>query len=497
MRTLLEQSVLDTIRHYRMVAPGDRVGVAVSGGADSVALLRLLENLRNELGITLLIVHFDHSLRGPESEADAQFVHELARARSLECLSAREDVAAAAKQHRWNLEDAGRQLRYAFFARVVREGRATRLAVAHTADDQAETVLAHLIRGTGLAGLGGIYPLVGAIVRPLVRMRRSDLREYLRDLNQPWHEDATNRDLRRLRARIREQLLPLLESDFTSAMVNHLNDLARLAREEEAFWAALVEDRFRALARTTGESLVIQIPDLLSPLALRASSGEPLLNSESPAPLRALTERLIRRLYEELRGDRRELTARHVEQVMHLARVSSSGRRVELPGEMVVERNFEELVFSRARFKKRSSRVREATAQPVTYEYVVSLPERGSTTVSLPELGSCLRLKVIDWPRTASDTKRDGVAFDADLLRNPLILRNWRPGDAYRPRGRRQARKLKEMFLARRVPSRDRARWPVLESGGKVIWARGMPPAEDFCVREHTRVGVVIEEDRP
>jgi tRNA(Ile)-lysidine synthase len=496
MRTLLEQGVLDTIRHYRMLTPGDRVGVAVSGGADSVALLRLLENLRNELGITLLVIHFDHSLRGRESEADAHFVHKLAQARGLECLSGREDVAAAAKEHRWNLEDAGRQLRYAFFARVVREGRATRVAVAHTADDQAETVLAHLIRGTGPTGLGGIYPIVGAIVRPLLRTRRTDLRDYLRDLHQAWREDATNRDLRRLRARIREELLPLLEHDFTLDMVSHLNDLARFAREEEAFWAALVEDRFRALARTTGGSLVIQIADLLSPLALRASSGKPTLKSETPAPLRALTERLIRRLYEELRGDRRELAARHVEQVMHLATASSSGRRVELPGEMVVERNFKELIFTRASSKKRSSHVGETTVQPVTYEYVVSLPERGSTTVSIPELSSCLRLKVIDWPRTASDTKRDGVAFDADLLRNPLILRNWRPGDAYRPRGRRQARKLKTMFLARRVPSRERARWPVLESGGRVIWARGMPAAEDFCAREHTRVGVVVEEDR-
>jgi tRNA(Ile)-lysidine synthase len=126
----------------------------------------------------------------------------------------------------------------------------------------------------------------------------------------------------------------------------------------------------------------------------------------------------------------------------------------------------------------------------------VSLPEHGSATVSIPELGTCLRLKVIDWPSAASDTKRDGRALDADLLRTPLILRNWRPGDAYRPRGRRQARKLKQMFLAGRVPSRDRAHWPVLESDGRVIWARGMPPAEDFCAREGTRAGVVIEEDR-
>jgi len=140
-------------------------------------------------------------------------------------------------------------------------------------------------------------------------------------------------------------------------------------------------------------------------------------------------------------------------------------------------------------------RSRETSSEPITYLYVVSLPAQGAVTVSIPELRSRLCLKVIDWPITERDTKRDGAALDADLLRAPLILRNWRPGDAYRPKGRRRAQKLKEMFLAGRIPSRDRARWPVLESAGRLVWARGMPPADEFCARTGTRAGVVIEED--
>jgi len=126
----------------------------------------------------------------------------------------------------------------------------------------------------------------------------------------------------------------------------------------------------------------------------------------------------------------------------------------------------------------------------------MNLPGQGPATVSVPELGRRFSLKVIDWPVNASETKSAGEALDAALLRTPLILRNWRPGDAYRPRGRRQLRKLKQMFLAGRVPSRERAGWPVLESDGKVIWARGMPPADEFCARDGTRLGVVVEEDR-
>lgn len=491
MRTALEQSVLESIRDSRMLASGDRVGVAVSGGADSVALLRILENLRVELGFTLLVVHFDHCLRGGESKADAGFVADLARSSSLEFVLGSEDVAAAARLNGWNLEDAARRLRYAYFQRVVDDGRATRIAVAHTADDQAETVLAHLLRGTGLPGLAGIYPMVGPVVRPLLGTRRQDLRAYLHGQNQSWREDTTNTDQRRQRARIREQLLPLLERDFSPAIVGHLAELARFAREEEVFWRALVEDRFLARVKKTDAAFTIQIPDLLSPLGALA-----VQNQSDSSSSRSLTERLIRRIYEELRGDRRELSARHVEQVIRLAGQGSSGRGIELPRGIIVDRIFNDLVFSGGRSSRAPNSAAETTPPSNTYQYSVSLPAHGAATVSIPELGTCIRLKVIDWPSAASDTKRDGRALDADLLRTPLILRNWRPGDAYRPRGHRQARKLKQMFLAGRVPSRDRAHWPVLESDGRVIWARGMPPAEDFCARESTRMGLVIEEDR-
>jgi tRNA(Ile)-lysidine synthase len=495
MRIRLEQQVLESIRRSKMLSAGDRVGVAVSGGADSVALLRILEALHTELGITLLVAHFDHSLRGTESQADAEFVGRLARASGLEYASVREDVPAEAERHGWNLEDAARRLRYAFFTRLAEEGRATRIAVAHTADDQAETLLAHLIRGTGLTGLAGIYPTVGAIVRPLLGTRRSDLREYLRARGDAWREDATNRDVRRLRARIREQLLPVLESDFSPAVVGHLGDLAGFAREEEAFWAALVDDRFQAHVRKNGESFAIDVPHLLAPLELSAipAVGE---ISGARSSLRALTERLIRRLYERARGDRRELSARHVEQVIRLAEEATSGRRAELPGGIVVDRDFDTLVFWRSGTSRSSISTKESSDTRNAYQYVMNLPGQGAATVSVPELGRRFSLKVIDWPVNASETKSAGEALDAALLRTPLILRNWRPGDAYRPRGRRQLRKLKKMFLAGRVPSRERAGWPVLESDGKVIWARGMPPADEFCAREGTRLGVVIEEDR-
>ena len=495
MRVPLEQSVLANIRTSRMLSAGNRVGVAVSGGADSVALLRLLVRLRDELGITLAVVHFDHALRGAESEADAAFVAELATTFKLEFAIGREDVRAEAARQGWNLEDAARRLRYAFFDHVVHEGKATHIAVAHTADDQAETLLGHLMRGTGPTGLAGIYPVAGAIVRPLLGTRRESLRDYLRANGQTWREDSTNRDVRRTRARIREQLLPVIEANFSAEIVGHLGELARLAREEGNFWDALVEDRFQALARREGDDVRVAARDMLAPLELQMAAGQNRGSRKCNefGPLRMLTERLVRRLYEEVRGDRRELGANHVEQVMRLASGSSSGHRVELPGGITVRRTFGELIYCRGEVARRNTD--DGTAkQASAYEYTVSLPLRRTATVSIPELGKCFRLKVIDWPVTESDTSKDANALDADLLRSPLILRNWRPGDAYRPHGRRHERKLKSMFLAGRVPSGERAAWPVLESDGRVIWAHGMPAAEDFRAKENTRAGVVIEE---
>ena len=499
MTTRLQQRVLQTIQRHCMLRAGDRVGVAVSGGADSVALLMLLDELRGRLGIQLLILHFNHQLRGADSDADEKFVAQLAAQCGFPLVSAREDVAAQARQHGWNLEDAARRLRYQFFSTVVDSGRATRIAVGHTADDQAETLLAHLFRGTGPAGLAAIYPVARHVIRPLLDIRRAELREYVVGTRQTWCEDRTNRDTMRLRARIRHVLLPQLEHDFGAAVVPHLNQLAALAREDEVFWEALLADRYQALVERAPTRQSIRIADLLAPLSLG-----PVARSAADATGRfeALSTRLVRRIFEELRGDpglpqsaSGQLTARHVEQVMHLAIACLSGHRVHLPAGIVVERNFDRLVFSRSAPAESQPGVGGTELAGQTYEYVVELAEKGSATISVPEIGRRFRLKVIDWPPAASDTRGQAVALDASRLRPPLVLRSWRPGDSYRPHGGRRVRKLKRLLLENRVAVRERAGWPILTSAGAVAWARGLPVAAEFAAEEGTRAALVIAED--
>jgi tRNA(Ile)-lysidine synthase len=490
MNARLIAQVEATIRRHGMMWAGGRIGVAVSGGADSVALLLILRELRKKLGITLLVAHFDHQLRGPESDADEAFVRELATRHGLQFATGREDVAARARENRWNLEDAARRLRYGFFDGLVTTGRAEWIAVGHTADDQAETVLARLARGTGPTGLAGIYPVVGHVVRPLLETRREELREDLRALGQEWREDASNRDLTRLRARVRHSVLPHIERELQPGVVKHLCELSKLVREEESFWIALVQSCFESSVTKSGAGLSIRIADLIEPPAMRGALAQATGKSRA---LEAVSKRLIRRLAEESRGPRGQLTSLHVEQVLRLAREGQSGQRVPLPGGAEVERVFDRLVFALPQTSNGEDQ--ETTEATPAYEYSVDLSKERTATVLIPEIRKRMCLKVIDWPSGARDTSISAVTLDRDLLHPPLLFRNWRPGDGYRPVGRHGVRKIKRLFQEYKIPAGERKAWPVLTSGGRLAWAGRLPVAEEFAARFNTRAALAIVEE--
>ena len=242
----LAQTLLAHIRAEGLLRAGERVGVAVSGGADSVALLRLLLELRQELGVVLAVVHFDHKTRGKESQDDAEFVAELAKKHGLELFAGSGETPAYAGQNKLTLEEAGRYQRLSFFASLMETGAPLdTIATAHTLDDQAETLLMRLIRGSGMRGLAGILERLGTgapelgeglLIRPLLGVRRAALREYLKSLKQEWREDKSNLDRKHLRNRVRHELLPMLERNFNPAVAELLAQTAEIARAEEQYW---------------------------------------------------------------------------------------------------------------------------------------------------------------------------------------------------------------------------------------------------------------------
>jgi tRNA(Ile)-lysidine synthase len=486
----LEQRTLASLEKQGMMRPGERVGVAVSGGADSVALLLLLKGLRETLGIVLSVVHFNHKLRGKASDADEKFVAMLAAKHGLEFHAASLRVAAKAKKERANLEDAARRARYDYFQSLVESGKLARIAVAHTADDQAETVLAHLMRGTGLAGLGGIHPVAGSIFRPLLSVRRSELRKFLRAKGQSWREDATNRDTTKMRARIRRKLVPLLEKQFQPAIVNHLATLADLAREDEAFFEAVVDKRAAALIQRSTDGTRIAVEDLLNPCKKKTFNTESAEDTETTEGTRALSARLVRRIVEDMKPRAGELGARHVEAVLEMARLGQNGSSLSLPGGVKAHREQDELVFQATRTEKPGS------VPDTRCEYVYNIDlANGGAEVRVAELRCVFRLRVIDWPRKRGETSKESAVLDRDRLRLPVVLRNWRPGDRLRPLGHQKAHKLKRLLNEKRISRWKREGWPVLTSGGILAWARGFPVAVEFAADERTRAGMVVAEE--
>jgi tRNA(Ile)-lysidine synthase len=519
MGETLASRVRTAIRRQTLIRAGDRVGVAVSGGADSVALLLLLLELRGELGIALSIAHFNHKLRGRASDADEKFVAKLAAKRQLAFLVGRTDVAARAKGEKANLEDTARRARYEFFESLVTHGHASRIAVAHTADDQAETVLAHILRGTGLAGLGGIHPVAGNVVRPLLEIRRADLRAYLRAKKQSWREDATNSDTGRTRARIRSKLIPLLEKQFQPEAVRHLVGLAELARMDEAFLDALTEQRFAQLTERNAVGVRLSIRELLGrgekeftkamtrtsdgiatddnifarrTTNLRISSTEGAEDTErNRAEKNALTKRLVRRIVREVKSAAGQLNAGHVNAVLDLAENGQSGKVLQLSGGVEVRRELDALFFC-PRHGKKTKADAKSTVQFEHELQISNLP----AAIRVPELSCVFRFRVIDWPAKRGQTSYRDSVLDRDALRFPVVLRSWRPGDKLQPLGHQRAHKLKRLLNKERVSRWEREGWPVLTSGGFLAWARGFPVAAEFAPGEKTRAGIVIAEEK-
>ncbi|MGB7626839.1 MAG: tRNA lysidine(34) synthetase TilS, partial [Candidatus Acidiferrum sp.] len=499
--------LLASLRRAGMVRAGERVGVGVSGGADSVGLLLLLLELREKLGIVLSVAHLNHRLRGAASDADEKFVARLAAKHALEFYGERVDVAARAKREKANLEDAGRRARNEFFARLAAEGKVDCVAVAHTADDQAETVLAHILRGTGLAGLGGIHPRTECVVRPLLGVRRAELRAYLRAKKQAWREDATNRDTTRTRARIRRKLLPLLEREFQSGVVEHLVALAEFAREDEAFLEMLALEQCEALARRNKIEARIHVRDLLQPLKRKDFKAEGTEYTEKKNQ-EALTKRMLRRLIGERKRGTGQISAGHIAAALELARRGENGKLLQLPGGVEVRRERDELVFGTrtkgrektdngAKPENGTNRQLAAEETSAEYEHKIDFENfKGSgAALRVPQAGCVFRLREIDWPAKRVDTKESGAVLDRDRLRGPLVLRNWRFGDRLQPAGHQKAHKLKRLLNEKRVSRWERDGWPVLTSGGVLVWARGFPVAADYAANEETRTGILIAEE--
>jgi len=526
----LAQRVLQHLRQQDLLSAGQRVGVAVSGGIDSVALLRLLLELRGELGLVVSVVHFNHKLRGAESDADLQFVSALARDHDLEFFCDGDDVAEHAREEGVSVETAARELRYGFFRYLVGEGRdggtqaltpgsfaapnsaveavpfhdLDKVATGHTLDDQAETVLMRMIRGAGLRGIGGIYPRLavededgefcGEIVRPLLGVRRWELEQYLRDIEQAWREDSTNDDAKFTRNRVRKLLVPLLEKEFNPAVAENLSELAEIARAEEDYWENEIAGWMGTGVHWSDPAWAQQPPTGLVQIGLPDSDQAPqeLRSKIDNAPclvMNASVDRLwflgepvaVQRRVIKAIGERAGLPLefKHVEEILRFAAAEGApGKELSLPLGWKMARDPNELVFLTPDLRQ--------PAPPQDYEYDLPVPSE----VSISEAGSLIEVKRV---APGGEAYNPEHLLDADSLPGRLKVRNWRAGDRFWPAHTKSPKKVKELLQERHVAQPERRLWPVVLSGDEIVWMRGFPLPARFQAKPGHE-GVLIRE---
>jgi len=444
-----------------MLQAGQRIGVAVSGGADSVCLLLALAELAPRWNLRLCVLHLNHGLRGAESGEDAEFVRNLADRMGLEAIIREADFTAAAG----NLEQEARCARLAFYREMIDSGLVDRVATGHTRSDQAETVLFRFLRGSGTAGLAGIRPAIEpGIIRPLIEVDRSDVEQFLRNRNLSWREDSTNTSHRFARNRIRHELLPQLARDWNPAIGETLAHTADWALAEESWWESEI-DRLAAASLIERGGAVLVRAD--------AIAGRPL----------AVSRRLVRRALERAKGNLRRIDFHHIASVIEMAGSELGHGRLHLPGVGVV-RSFEWLRFGVA-----AESIRPYT-WPVTIPGFFRIPQAGfALSLELIEkretsdLSDCvynIGMGCLDWPR----------------LSGSLQLRNWQPGDQYQP-ANGGCHKLKTLFHQARIPVWERPGWPVLTDGTAIVWARRFGPAAGVAAGIESATILRIKEIQP
>jgi len=461
---MLPRTVRRTIEKYGMFSRGDRVVVAVSGGPDSVALLHMLESLKDVYGIKLHAAHLEHGLRGEESVEDMKFVEELCGSLSIPLTTASEDVGKMAEDEGLSVEATARKARYAFLDEVIKQTGYKKLATGHNANDQAETVLINLMRGSGIAGLSGMKPAMdGRIVRPLIEAKRKEIAAYLEKKKIAYRTDSSNADTRFDRNRVRSILIPMIEKEFNPGIVDSLARTASVFSMVYEYFKEEVEKSMRE--------------------AVKTEEGRVTLNLEvfSPYPeiVKLFTFHKILRAMEE---EAQVISYDTLSALLNVAEKSRSGSRIDIGSGIIALKEFKRIVIGRDL----------ALYEP--YEVQLDLP--GETAVE--SAGYVYTTEILKDKPGTGDVYRSGESayFDFDELSLPLKARNWREGDKFVPFGLKGSKKVHDVFIDEKVPVSSRTMIPLVCDSDGVIWVTGVRRADRARVTDKTSTIVKITYSR-
>ncbi len=490
--TAMLQRVLKHVREHRLINPGERVLVGVSGGLDSCVLLDCLVRLQSELRCELMVAHMNHLLRGPESAEDARFVHELALKYGLLLISEAQDVSRYAKEQQIGIEVSGRKLRYHFFLRVAREYGCEKVAVGHHADDQVETVLMRLLRGSGTGGLGGMTPIRPLaerwLIRPLLPFFRDEIERYAARGRIPYRTDETNRSLRYTRNRIRHELLPLLRI-YNPRIRERLKELAEQLGREEDYLHNQAESVLREIFQREMQRDLPGSQAADDPQQASLHSQEEEVWQLQLAPFRALHPALqwrISKLILEYLMKEEEVRRVHVADLQKLMENPHPEAVLHLPEGWVARRTGNQIRFEKGRLLRSTP----------DYTY----PFHENMRLTIREAG--VRMRVFKTVQPPDQVQPNGfqAVFDAQHFPSKdVVIRNRRPGDWMRLvdlSGREPVfftKKLKALMNEAKWPLEQRKLTPLVALGSEVLWVPGLRQSARFRVRPETSEFLYID----
>jgi tRNA(Ile)-lysidine synthase len=465
-----------------LIPPNQSILAAVSGGPDSVALLHVLIQLRATLQLKQVsVIHFDHQLRGEASNEDRRFVEELAERWGVAFHCGTADVQDYRGRHHISMEMAARACRHRFFRDLLEQGLGDRIAIAHTANDQAEELLLRLVRGTGPAGMAGMLPkTANGLIRPILLATRSEILRYLADHDLTWRDDPSNRDLNHQRNIVRHQVLPLFENHFHGSIVEVLSRHARLVQEEEHLWGEILEREWPALVEEQdGNRLVLRLT-ALSQLA------------------HGLLCRILRRALQQFRGSRHGSFYRHIESLCHLVKRRRPSSSVDLPERVRARVEGDRLIFEfgpgpRGRGEAHAETRRRGDKKE-TSALIVSKP--GVYVLGSRKLSIEIRSLARGMEEFAFPASTDAACCDAAKLQWPLSLRHWQPGDRFSPLGLKGSKKLQDFFTDAKLPRQAREQVLLLCDQEKIVWVVGHRLDERVKVTPGTEQ-VLVLQSRP
>jgi tRNA(Ile)-lysidine synthase len=451
------KKVIKHLDEHRLIKSGDRIIAAVSGGPDSMALLHILKNLSSARGFELVAAHLNHGLR-EEADAEAEFVGRYCIQWGIPYYCRKVDVAALSKMEKKSLEDAGRTARYQYFNELADKLNADRIATAHHGDDVAETVLMHLLRGSGIKGLRGILPANQRIIRPLLPVNKTEILAYLQEQHIEYCLDSSNDDPAYLRNRIRRQLLPYLQENYNPRIVESLQQLALLMKDENE---ALEEES----ARLWDKIIVEQKPDLIA-IDSQIFFGLPL----------AYQRRLILRILAELAGEG-GWELEDVQKIIRAREKTGSSRILQLKKNIRVIKTYDKMVFNTNLTK----------ISPFCYRVLVP------GEINIVETGE--RYGFMTVKKDDYTPRRGETYLDYDRLPPDLYIRSRREGDVFRPSGLNGSQKIKDFFINLKIPYMERDKIPLLASAGNQIFAVvGWRISAECAVGQETRTLLLVKK---